>query len=205
MLENSEIRSRAWSSLTGKWGICAIIVLVYSLLVMGLSVIPFLGSIGSIIISGPLSLGMAIIFLRVVRDESIDVSLLFKGFDDFMRSFVAGLLVAFYTSLWLLLLIVPGIIAGLSYSLTFFIISEDPSIAPNAAITQSKAMMQGHKMELFLLQLSFIGWFLLGIITMGIAFLWIGSYYYTAMTVFYLEVKGESSIPEEEYVPLSSL
>jgi uncharacterized membrane protein len=163
------------------------------LLVMGLSVIPVFGSLGSIIISGPLSLGMALIFLRLVRGESIDIAMMFKGFEDFLRSFVSGLLVAIFTFLWTLLLIVPGIIAGLSYSMTFFILNDDPQITPSEAIRKSKEMMNGHKMNLFMLQLSFLGWFILGMLSMGIAFLWIGSYYAAALAIFYQELQGENS------------
>lgn len=200
MLQNYEIRARAWSAMSGKWGTCALILLIFFILVSGLSLIPIVGSLGTLLVSGPFSLGLAIVFLRLVRDESIDVGMLFKGFEDFMRSFVAGLLVSIYTLLWMLLLIVPGIIAGLSYSLTFFIISDNPNIGPNEAIGKSKEMMRGHKMELFLLQLSFIGWFLLGLVTFSIGFLWIGSYYYAAMAVFYQEVRGETAKEETTYV-----
>ncbi|MDY0151133.1 MAG: DUF975 family protein [Candidatus Cloacimonas sp.] len=201
MLQNYEIRARAWSAMSGKWGNCAIIVLVYYILMMGLSFIPIIGSVGTILVSGPFSLGLAIIFLRLVRSESIDIGMLFKGFEDFMRSFVAGLLVAIYTLLWTLLLIVPGIIASLSYSMTFFILSDNPNIGPDEAIGKSKEMMRGHKMELLLLTLSFFGWFLLGLVTVGIGFLWIGSYYSAAMAVFYQEIRGENAIEEAPYVP----
>lgn len=138
MLQSYEIRAHAWVALTGKWGNCAIIMLVYMLLVMGLSVIPIFGSLGSIIISGPLSLGMALIFLRLVRGENIDIAMMFKGFEDFLRSFVAGLLVAIFTFLWTLLLIVPGIIAALSYSMTFFILNDEPNITPSDAIRKKQ-------------------------------------------------------------------
>lgn len=203
MLQNYEIRARAWSAMSGKWGTCAIIFVIYFILLTGLSFIPIVGSFGTILVSGPFALGLAIIFLRLVREESIDIGMLFKGFDDFMRSFVAGLLVAIYTLLWTLLLIVPGIIAGLSYSMAFFILSDNPNIGPNEAIGKSKEMMRGHKMELFLLQLSFIGWILLGIISFGIGYLWIGSYYSAAMAVFYQEIRGENAIEDAPYVPFA--
>ncbi|MDD4310533.1 MAG: DUF975 family protein [Candidatus Cloacimonetes bacterium] len=190
---------RLCSLMTGKWGTCAVTLFVYYLLIMGLSFVPVVGSVGSIILSGPFSLGLAIIFLRVSRDESIDIAMLFKGFDDFMRSFVAGLLVAIYTLLWTLLLIIPGIIVGISYSQTFFILSENPTLTPSEAIQRSKEMMQGHKSRFFMLSLSFIGWFILGVVTMGIAFLWIGSYYSTALAVFYLDLKNESIAEDTEF------
>jgi uncharacterized membrane protein len=201
MLENYEIRANAWGALSGKWGNCAIIILVYYVLVAGLSAIPVIGSLGSLIVGGPLALGLAIVFLRLVREESIDIGMLFKGFEDFMRSFVTGLLIGVYTFLWTLLLIVPGIIAALSYSMTFFILSDNPNISPGEAIRQSKEMMMGNKGKLFMLMLSFIGWFLLCAITFGIAIFWVGSYYQTALAIFYEDLRGGSTVEEATFTP----
>ncbi len=99
-----------------------------------------------------------------------------------------------YILLWTLLLIIPGIIAGLSYSMVYFILAENPTISPMDAIRQSKEMMYGHKTEMFMLSLSFIGWCLLGVLSLGIGFLWIGSYMQTSMAIFYQELKAEHAI-----------
>jgi uncharacterized membrane protein len=120
--------------------------------------------------------------------------MIFEGFNDFGRSFVAVLLTSIYILLWTLLLIIPGIIAGLSYSMVYFILAENPTISPMDAIRQSKEMMYGHKTEMFMLSLSFIGWCLLGVLSLGIGFLWIGSYMQTSMAIFYQELKAEHAI-----------
>lgn len=203
MLENYEIRARARAILQGNWNTCAIILLVYWVVNMGISVIPMLGSIASIFIAGPLTLSLAIIFLRLTRNEPYEVGMVFEGFKDFGRSFVGALLVGLYTFLWTLLLIIPGIIASISYSMTFFIIADNPRMSASDAITASKNLMMGHKTEYFLLQLSFLGWILLGICSLGIGFLWIGSYMQTANTVFYHEISGDESgvvRPAEEQI-----
>ena len=96
-----------------------------------------------------------------------------------------------YTTLWALLLIVPGIIKAISYSQTNFILKDQPELKYNAAIERSMAMMKGHKMEYFLLNLSFIGWILLGILTFGIGMLWVSPYMITTQAHFYDYVKED--------------
>ncbi len=193
MLTYTEIRYNAREYLKGKWNNpCALIILIIAILNLGISTIPILGSVVSLVIAGPLSLGLAIIFLKLVRGEEISVEMMFAGFKDFTRSLTAGVLVIIYVFLWSLLLIIPGIIASYAYSMTFFIMADNPKLSAYEAILASNQMMKGHKTELFLLELSFIGWILLGLLSCGIGFLWIGSYIYTARAIFYHEIKGEA-------------
>jgi len=193
MLTYTEIRYNAREYLKGKWNNpCALIILIIAILNLGISAIPYLGSVVSLVIAGPLALGLAIIFLKLVRGEEISVEMMFAGFRDFTRSFTAGVLVIIYVFLWSLLLIIPGIIATFAYSMTFFIMADNPNLSANEAIKASKEMMKGHKTELFLLELSFLGWILLSILSFGIGFLWVASYIYTAEAIFYHEIKGEA-------------
>ncbi|MDD2229667.1 MAG: DUF975 family protein [Candidatus Cloacimonetes bacterium] len=193
MLESFEIRAEARRLLTGQWNNCAIIMFVYFLLQSGISAIPRVGWIGSLAIAGPLALGLATTYLNLVKGYKFGIDTLFRGSEDFMRSFVAGILVYVYTILWTLLFIVPGIIASLSYSMTFFILHDNPQISAQDAIKRSKEMMVGHKTELFMLMLSFFGWFILGIIGFGIPFFWIGAYFYTSATLFYQNLSGAAN------------
>ena len=94
-----------------------------------------------------------------------------------------------YTMLWMLLLIVPGIIKSYSYAMTEYILKDDLEITENAAIEKSMQMMEGHKMELFLLDLSFIGWALLSILSCGIGFFFLEPYMITARAHFYEDLK----------------
>jgi len=192
MIDNDTIRFRSREFLEGKWNTCALIMLIFFVLCGGVSSIPRLGFMASILVGGPFVLGLTFVFLRITRGDEVTVEMVFKGFEDYTRSLVSMLLIMVYIILWTLLLIVPGIIAGLSYSMTFFILSENPKVTASEAIGMSKEMMMGHKTELAMLALSFIGWFLLGIITCGIAFLWVGSYYYTSLAIFYQELKVSS-------------
>ena len=96
-----------------------------------------------------------------------------------------------FTFLWALLLIVPGIIKSFSYAMTPFILIDNPELTANEAIDRSRAMMRGHKFDLFWLLLSFIGWFILCMLTLGIGFFWLIPYTYTSVAGFYKDVKAE--------------
>jgi len=93
--------------------------------------------------------------------------------------------------LWTLLLIVPGIIAAISYSMTFFILADDPSIGAEAAIEKSKRMMDGYKLKYFYLCLRYFLLILLCILTLGIGFLWLTPYMHVGFAKFYDDIKGE--------------
>ena len=92
-----------------------------------------------------------------------------------------------------MLLIVPGIIKGLSYSMTFYILRDRPELTPSQAIDESMRMMEGHKADLFILMLSFIGWAILATITV-IGLIWFIPYVYTASAAFYERLKADKGI-----------
>ena len=186
-----ELLSNSERSLSGKWGPAILATLLYLVLTAGISFIPGIGTIGSLIITGPLSLGIATFFLRMVQGDDSPPTSIFDGFQNFGTALAAYLLSSVLILLWALLLIIPGIIAGLSYSQTFYILSEEPQLSAMDAINKSKAMMEGHKMRLFLLCLVFFGMAILCLATLGIGFLWLSPYISTVMANFYQEVKGE--------------
>ena len=137
---------------------------------------------------------MAIFSLSLSRKQETALPQLFEGFKKFWIAFGTYFLMMIFLFLWLLLLIIPGIIAALSYSQTFYILAEDNSISPLDAITKSKELMKGNKWKFFLLGLRFIGWILLGVLTMGIGFVWIGPYMMISFAKFYDDVK-EKDLP----------
>lgn len=93
--------------------------------------------------------------------------------------------------LWSLLLFIPGIIKSFSYAMTPFILVEYPDLSASEAIQLSRRMMSGHKFDLFYLYLSFIGWFIVGVISLGIGFLWIMPYMTGSIAAFYEDVKSQ--------------
>ncbi len=164
--ENKILMQQARRSLDGRWGLAIGMYLLF-VLISGCTV-PL-----SIILTGPMTLGMAGYSLKFYRKQPVDVPDLFTGFNNFWNALLAYLLIIVYVILWSLLLIIPGIIAAISYSQTFYIMSANPSIDPNEAINRSKAMMDGYKWKYFDLCISFLGWALLCILTLGIGFIWL--------------------------------
>ncbi|RLD68156.1 MAG: hypothetical protein DRI84_00445 [Bacteroidetes bacterium] len=187
--ENHEIRDHALNVLSSQWGIAIGTFLVYTLILMVTQFIPIIGAVGSLIIGGPLLLGLSIFSLKLSRKQFVRIEQLFEGFQNFATALGAYLLMVLFTLLWMLLLIIPGIIASISYAQTFYIIAEDETIGPMDAIDKSKKMMYGYKWKYFLLNLSFIGWILLSIMTLGIGFLWLIPYMQVSRARFYDLVK----------------
>ena len=103
-------------------------------------------------------------------------------------------LMAIFIFLWSLLLIIPGIVKCFSYSMTPFILEENPDLSANEAIDRSRAIMKGHKFDLFWLLLSFIGWAILCMFTLGIGWLWLAPYMQTSVAAFYEDVKADYEV-----------
>ena len=199
--ENVDLMKQAREALRGKWGLAIGTFLVYMLLVGAVNAIPFVGPVASLVVTGPMSLGVAIFSLSLARRQEAKLEQLFDGFQHFMTSMGAYLLMLVFIVLWTLLLIVPGIIAAISYSMTFFIISEDRSLDAMSAINKSKKMMYGYKWKYFCLQLRFLGWALLCILTLGIGFLWLIPYVQVTNAIFYDDIKNR---PFVEAAPIGS-
>ena len=127
-------------------------------------------SVAILVFSGPFSYGLAKMFLKQARDgQEMKFEDVFKGFsEDFAGNIVLGLLISIFTVLWSLLFIIPGIVKGLSYSMAFYIKSDHPDYDWKACISESKRITNGNKGKLFVLQLSFIGWYIIGALCLGI-------------------------------------
>jgi len=191
-MDNKAIRLEARTLLVGKWGKLALVWLILYAIDIVISSLSNWTFILTLIIAGPFTLGIYNIFLKIWRKEDFKIEEMFNGFKDFGRSLGTYLLMTLYILLWSILLIVPGIIAAISYSMTFFILAENPNIKAADALRLSKQMMYGHKTQYFMLMLSFIGWFLLSILTFGIGLLFLYSYITMASTIFYQQIKGEA-------------
>lgn len=113
----------------------------------------------------------------------------------FASGFLTSLVQTIFTFLWTCLFVIPGIIKGYSYAMTPYIMKDmyDAGHKPTAteAITKSRHLMDGHKTDLFVLDLSFIGWWLLSIITCGIGFIWLTPYYRQTKANFYRKLAGD--------------
>ncbi|HPJ44525.1 MAG TPA: DUF975 family protein [Tenuifilaceae bacterium] len=192
--ENKELMRMAKASLKGKWGIAVGTFLLYFLITGAIAgsaeVAPFFGLL-NLIVGGPFALGITIFSLAISRESEPRLEQIFQGFNNFTTALVAYLLMVLFIILWTLLLIIPGIIAALSYSMTFYIIADDSSIKPMDALNKSKTMMYGYKWKFFCLGLRFIGWALLCILTLGIGFLWLIPYVQVSYAKFYDDIKDK--------------
>jgi len=182
----SEMKDEALRKLDKKWGVSVAVVLIVGVLSGAAGLIPF----GSVVIGGPLTLGMAGYFLKIARNEEADLNQVFDGFKQFGNALGAYILMILVIAVGFILLIVPGIMAAMALSQTFNIMRDDPSIGAVDALKKSNQLMDGHKMDFFLFNLSFIGWALLCILTLGLGFLILGPYVSTSNAIFYNHLTG---------------
>lgn len=205
--ENAALMASARESLRGKWSLAIGVFLVYVLMTSIVNGIPRVGGLAALLIAGPLMLGVAIFSLALSRNQEAKFEQLFKGFNNFTTAFVTYFLMVLFILLWSLLLIVPGIIAALSYAMTFYILADDGSIGAMEALKKSKGMMYGYKWKYFCLGLRFFGWAILCLFTLGIGFLWLIPYIQVTIAKFYDDLKGEGQaapvIPEAVSEPAS--
>ena len=189
------LKEKAKEQIRGKIWDLFLITLIVSLItgaVNGiLSLLPGIGTAGALVITAPLSISVFKIYLDLVNENKIPVVAdAFYGYSDFGSSVLVVIITALFTFLWSLLFIIPGIVKAISYSQAYYIIAENKGMPAIDAINRSKAMMHGHKLDYFVLQLSFIGWGLLGALTCGIAFIWIAPYMNATYANFHNTVKA---------------
>ena len=229
-MTSSELRAIARRNLEGTWGISVGVALVAALLgglIVGtgsninfnlnedtvrnlppifwtvlLPLVSLAGLLGivSFILGGTVELGYAKFLLKQHDRKELQFSDLFSQFDRFGTGFAQKFLRTLFTVLWSFLLIIPGVVKGLSYAMTPFILEEHPEMTASEAIKASMRLMDGHKMDLFILGLTFIGWSLLACLTMGIGFLFLNPYMNAAYAAFYRSISG-SRQEANAYVP----
>ena len=138
-------------------------------------------------------IGFSVTFLRLLTsgDNRLTANMFKVAFSNYWHKVWGMFLMGLFITLWSLLLIIPGIIKIFSYAMTPYILEENPELSANDAIDRSRAMMKGHKFDLFWLWLSFIGWGILCIFTLGIGLLWLAPYMQTAEAAFYEDVKAD--------------
>ena len=154
--------------------------------------------LAAFVIAGPMGYGLISVLLRAVRkeDEHAEIRNLWDGFKGkFGESLVVELLQVLYTFLWSLLLIVPGIIKSYAYAASMYYLHEE-GLEGNDAITASRKLMKGRKWKLFCLDLSFIGWYIVGFLCLGVGTLWVQTYHVMAKTLFIEEALKEG--PKEK-------
>ena len=183
--------------------ITLIISIISSIASTVLAVIPGGALVATIVITPAFALSIARVYLMVIAGGTPAAKDAFSGFDDFWSAFKVIFLVGLFTFLWSLLFIIPGIIKSISYSMSTMILAENKKKPALECIRESMAMTNGHKAELFVLGLSFIGWILLSAVTLGIAYIWVGPYMSATFANAYASLKPEKSEPacDSESIP----
>ena len=155
-------------------------------------------SLVQFIMGGPVHLGYSQFLLKMHRGEDAQVKDLFSQFYRFAEGFCLYLLRGIFIVLWSMLFVIPGIVKSYSYAMAHFILLENPSMSCVDAITRSRQLMDGHKAELFVLRLSFIGWHFLCILTCGIGYLWLIPYQNAAEAAFYHNLTDPTPVKPRE-------
>lgn len=218
MKTNQEYKNAALAALKGNWApsvIATIVLMAFTYLIIGPYVVMYMLNLngmtpgspglnlgvyalyifGFTLVFSPLNIGYTYAFnsLYMEGDNAVTGNTFRFGFRRWGRNVWGMFLVGFFTSLWSLLLIVPGIIKFYAYAMTPYILIDNPELSANQAINLSCKMMKGHKFDLFFLQLSFIGWGILSVFTGGIGLLWLMPYMMGAQAAFYQDIKQNFS------------
>ena len=187
-----ELRDRAWNSLTGKYWSLIIMLLVFAVIS---------GAAGSFtmgllsLLTLPMSYALSVAFLNVSRTQcNPQLECMFTVYrDNFLKAFLVPLLQGLFVFLWSLLFVIPGVIMAYAYSMAIYVANDNPELSAMDAIRKSRELMDGHKWDLFVLDLSFIGWIFLCLLTCGIGFFFLAPYMEMAHVEFYRELTEQAT------------
>lgn len=197
-MERLELKMAAKDQIKGNIGMYFVCMLIVSCISGALGYIPKVGYILSFLFLSPMILAFARINLGMTNGEKVEVKPLLESFNDFGKALLLNILVSVFICLWSILLIVPGIIKALSYSMSFYILAENPDMDAMEALEESKKIMEGHKWEFFVLLLSFILWDILGCITWGLAYIYVAPYKNATIADYYNKIKNEICVEGEQ-------
>lgn len=210
MKSNQYYKNEALSALRGNWANALVATIILVALALFFSsndainsyyqrivINPFIGyslTFVSLFVLLPLAVGYSnsMRVLLETGDNRLANNSFSLGFGNWLHVVWGMILSTIYIFLWTLLLIIPGIIKSYSYALTPYILVEHPEMSANEAIEESMRLMDGHKFDLFYLQLSFIGWAILSILSLGLGVFWLIPYQMTAKAAFYRDIKNEA-------------
>jgi len=194
-MNRAELKSKAKESLKGKYGSAIGIIIIFILIAViasACSAIPAVGPIIPTLVSCVIGFGYLRFFLKISRGEDPSVNELWSCANMWWLYFIISICTGFFVFAWSLLLFIPGIIASYRYRMALYIALDNPSISGLDAIRQSKEMMKGHKWELFVLDLSFIGWYFLCGLTFGILSFYVIPYMGVTVANFYNSLKEKN-------------
>ena len=186
---------------TNRWLMGVLVCLILGAITTAAGTI--IPGLGAIIIVGPVTYGLKKMFLIQAReDRDMKIGDLFCGFsEDFGGTFLLGLMSNLFVILWSLLLVIPGIVKSYAYEMMYYIKADHPEYDWRTCLRESEKMMKGHKWQLFVLDLSFLGWYIVGLLCLGIGVLWVAPYHQATRSQFYESLKVNAvyvdGIPQE--------
>ncbi|MGL5256794.1 MAG: DUF975 family protein [Proteocatella sp.] len=177
---------------------CSIIIAIINKVLISTTMI--VGPIISMIIAPAFLLGMSNIYINLTNGIKPKIDDVFSGFKNFFKAWALSFLMGFFILLWTLLLIIPGIEKIFAYSMSFYILSENPDIPIKKALNESERLMEGHKIEFLILQLSFFWWIVLTLVTFGAMSIYVTPYIVATNTNFYKSLKADNISVEERNI-----
>lgn len=150
------------------------------------------------LVSAILGTGYILYTMNVRKGLETPYATLFDGFLFAGKVILLQIVMGIFVFLWSLLFIIPGIVAGYRYRFALYNLCDNPSIGVMEALNMSKAQTRGHKWELFVLDLSFIGWSILCSLTLGILSIWIMPYMQQTDIGYFEAIKRMSGIGSHE-------
>lgn len=164
-----------------------------------LTILPFIIVYGVIIaiIGGMIQLGYNQYCVKLCLGVDAGIQELFVHKQYLLKAFALNLVIGIKIALWTCLFVIPGIVAAYRYAMASYIMAENPDIGIMEAIEESKYLMDGHKGDLFWLELTFFGWSFLCVFTLGIGYLWLTPYMDVTKAEFYLELTGRGQSAEQ--------
>ena len=199
-MNRAELKLAAKAQIQGKIGILFVCYLVVFGIGLVCGLIPVVGGVASFVITPAISLGLCLIFLGLTEGKNVEIGTLFSRFSCVGKALWLSILIGVFTFLWSLLFWIPGIVKGLSYSMAYYVLTENPELTAREALNESKAIMEGHKMELFVLYLSFILWDILVVFTFGIASVYVLPYQSATIANFYQKIKRQPQAAEADMI-----
>lgn len=198
-MTRSELKARARQKLGGglfqqNWLYSVLATLIFSALVS----ISSAAVIGPILLTGPLTYGLSYLYLKQSRTgNKMELAEIFEGFKaDFVGNFLLGFLQSLFIALWSMLFVIPGIVKQYSWSMAYYVKIDHPDYDWRACLDESKRITMDHKSELFLLDLSFIGWAIVCVFTFGIGYFWLIPYMTATKAEYYEALRGKDTFTE---------
>lgn len=218
MQSNQDYKNAALAALRGNWAPSLVATVVFILITLAFTspsafMDPvnnpglYMGVFGgttllAFLVSVPLQVGYYNTFkeLYVTGDNEITGNMVRFGFGKYFKTLVTYLLVGLLVFLGFICFIIPGFLLAYAYLLVPYLLVDEPELSITETLKRSRLLMKGHKFDAFYLQLSFIGWAILAIFTLGIGYLWLYPYIVTATGVFYKDVAaGTAGKPSSVY------